>query len=106
ALDCGLDEDSRDDLVLIANELATNVVRHGGGTGRMALWCEGGFMLCQISDEGPGLPDPAHAGLASSTPDAVTGRGMWLVGQRAHRLDIASGPWGTVVTVAMAVRTG
>ena len=101
--DFGLGEDSRDDLVLIANELATNVVRHGGGTGVMALWRDDCWMVCRISDHGPGLADPARAGSVSSAPDAVTGRGLWLVRRLGHEVEVASGPWGTTVTVAMAL---
>lgn len=103
ALACGLTDDCRDDLVLITNELATNVIRHGGGTGLMSLWCEDRWMVCRISDRGPGMADPERAGYTTSAPDAVTGRGLWLVRQLGHRVDVASGPWGTTVTVAMAL---
>jgi len=106
ARDCGLDEDARDDLVLIANELATNVIRHGGGIGEMALWHEDHWLVCRISDHGPGMADPERAGVVTSAPDAVTGRGLWLVRRLGHEVEVASGPWGTTVTVAMALPVG
>jgi anti-sigma regulatory factor (Ser/Thr protein kinase) len=100
---CGLPEDACDDLVLVANELATNVVRHGGGRGQMLLWYASGGLVCQVTDDGPGMAHPAAAGAATSAVDAVTGRGLWLVRLLGDWVHIASGPYGTTVTVSMAV---
>jgi anti-sigma regulatory factor (Ser/Thr protein kinase) len=101
ATECGLSGPSISNLVLVANELATNVVRHGGGTGRMWLWCADGCMYCQVVDAGPGLSDPEAVGTSPSEPTALTGRGMWLVRQMSDQLHIRTGPGGTAVTVAM-----
>jgi anti-sigma regulatory factor (Ser/Thr protein kinase) len=91
------------DLVLVANELATNAVRHGGGTGWMWLWCRDGCVYCQVSDHGDGMRDPIHAGERASSTNALTGRGLWLVRQMSDRLDIDSSNGGTTVTVAIPV---
>jgi anti-sigma regulatory factor (Ser/Thr protein kinase) len=101
ATDCGLAGLAVSNLVLVANELATNVVRHGGGTGRMWLWCADRRMYCQVIDAGPGLSDPEAAGMSPSEPTALTGRGLWLVRQMSDRLHIRTGPGGTTVTVAV-----
>ena len=100
---CGLTAVARDDLVLAANELATNVVRHGGGSGRMRLWSAGGWLYCEISDCGPGLPDTSQGTGARTDVGAITGRGLWLVHRLGHRVRIESGPRGTTVTLAMAL---
>jgi len=91
------------DLVLVANELATNAVRHGGGSGLMWLWCDDGCVYCQVRDQGAGMHDPMHAGERASSTNALTGRGLWLVRQMSDRLDIDSDGGGTTVTVAIPV---
>jgi anti-sigma regulatory factor (Ser/Thr protein kinase) len=98
----GLAEGPLNDLVLIANELATNVVRHGGGVGRMWLWHLNGCVYCQVSDRGPGMVDPNHAGERPHDPNALTGRGLWLIRQMSHQVHIETDAHGTTVTVTIA----
>src|SRR6478672_7013612 len=49
------------DLVLLAHELASNSVRHGGATaavpGRLRLWAttDPPAVVCEVTDVGPGL---------------------------------------------------
>jgi anti-sigma regulatory factor (Ser/Thr protein kinase) len=102
---CGINGTTAQDLVLIANELATNVVRHGGGLGRMWLWCDDGAATCQVSDWGGGMPEPDRAGTVKVDQDSVTGRGLWLVRRMSQRMHIKSGPAGTTVTVTLARAT-
>jgi anti-sigma regulatory factor (Ser/Thr protein kinase) len=101
--DQGMAEQPLQDLVLIVNELASNVVTHGGGTGTLALWYADGFMHCQVSDDGPGMPDPVGVGTVATDPDTITGRGLWLIRQMSDQLEINSCPQGTTVTVAVSV---
>src|SRR5258705_6962452 len=49
------------DLVLIAYELATNAVRHGGGHGRLRLWLARGGVPFPVNHNRPRLPRP-HRG--------------------------------------------
>src|SRR5262245_63760105 len=44
-------------ILIVASELATNVVRHGGGSGRLTLWRDGPMLRCRVSDRGPGFVD-------------------------------------------------
>src|SRR4051812_23127240 len=46
----GLPEPRVRDLVLAVHEIATNSVRHGGGTGRLRVWREDGAVVCDIRD--------------------------------------------------------
>ena len=97
----GLDEATRNDLVLAVNELMTNVVRHGGGFGRMWLWHDGDWFYCMVADRGRGLP-MAPKELYESQPlaTAPTGRGLWLNWQFVQRVRIQTGADGTAVTIA------
>ena len=99
---CGLSRTLGQDLVLIANELATNVVRHGGGRGRMWLWCDPRGATCQVSDWGRGMAEPDRAGTVQAEPESVAGRGLWLVRRMSQQMHVSSGPTGTTVTVTMA----
>ena len=67
----GLTEARVADLVLVAHELASNAVRHGGATtaapGRIELWREDRTLLCRVSDSGPGIADP-HARRLDDVP--------------------------------------
>jgi anti-sigma regulatory factor (Ser/Thr protein kinase) len=100
--EAGLDEDTGNDLLLAVNELLTNVVRHGGGVGRMWLWHDDSWFYCLVADYGPGLPvAPKELYEARPSAIALTGRGLWLVWQFADRVHIQTGPNGTAVTIAL-----
>jgi anti-sigma regulatory factor (Ser/Thr protein kinase) len=100
----GLDDTQVDDLVLVAHELATNAVRHGGGQGRLRMWSGGGSVHCEIADDG--------VGFAYATPDqrsrpaltATGGRGLWMVARLVDVLQVRTGPDGTVATVEIRLR--
>jgi anti-sigma regulatory factor (Ser/Thr protein kinase) len=91
-----------DELVLLAHELASNVVRHGGGEGRLRLWAEGGQLLCRVSDSGPGMADAEATGAGLPAPKTPGGRGLWIA-RRLATVRIDTGPAGTTVTAAMPV---
>ncbi|MEU8230411.1 ATP-binding protein [Actinoplanes sp. NPDC048967] len=89
-----------DTMVLIAHELASNSVRHGGGTGRLRLWLADGFLHCEVSDAGTGLDDPAHAGHTLPAPSLPGGRGLWIARQLSE-LFIVSSPAGSTITATV-----
>jgi anti-sigma regulatory factor (Ser/Thr protein kinase) len=88
-----------DELVLAIDEVLTNSVRHGGGSGQLEIWVAGGRLWFQIIDQGPGMaqvpaprqPAPAEAG----------GRGLWIARQLTDDFHITTGPRGTSVTAAV-----
>lgn len=96
----GATETELDALVIIASELATNAIRHGGGAGRLRLWHDEDHLFVQITDEGPGIGHPS-AGEALPSPDRVGGRGLWIVRSLSDELLVGPGPGGrgTRVTV-------
>ena len=91
-----------DDVVLVAHELASNVVRHGGGRGQLRLWREDHRIVCRVSDSGPGLADADALGAEPPSPQVPGGRGLWIA-RRLADLRIESSPAGTVVTASMSL---
>jgi len=98
------------DLVLLAHELASNAIRHAGADarapGRLRLWrtveADGRTaVVCEVSDSGPGLADPAQAGRQPVAITSPNGRGLWIARQVTDRLDIASSAAGTTVTATL-----
>ena len=76
--------------MVAVNELLTNAVRHGGGTGRVTLWRADGAVVCEVSDHGRGLADRCRR--------ARTGRRG-----RAGRLGPVA---GRELTDSIAIKTG
>jgi anti-sigma regulatory factor (Ser/Thr protein kinase) len=98
----GAGEDDLDRLVLVASELATNAIRHGGGAGRLRLWRTGDLIFCEVTDTGSGIPDP-DLGVARVEPSAMGGRGLWICRSLADSLEIAANRPGAKVTAGFSV---
>lgn len=94
------DRSSAEDMVLVAHELATNAVRHGGGQGRLRLWATDGRLWCEVSDRGPGLRDPVRVGTAPPAPTMPGGRGLWIVRQMSD-LTIFTTATGTTIQASV-----
>jgi anti-sigma regulatory factor (Ser/Thr protein kinase) len=86
-----------DDLVMAANELVTNALRHTRGGGRIALWREPGTLVCQVDDSGPspGL----LAGRVPPPGDDTAGRGLILVNELCDLVRLHQHDGGTSVRV-------
>jgi len=91
-----------DVMVLIAHELASNAVRHGGGAGRLRLWLADRALHCEITDGGAGLADPALAGRRLPAPSLPGGRGLWIARQLSE-LRIVTSAAGTTVTSTVTI---
>ena len=82
--------------VQAVNEITTNVIEHGNGSGVLQIWTDTHTMLCEVSDTGAGLRDP----LAGYLPPAVNrprGRGLWLARQFSDLVEVHSDSAGTTV---------
>jgi anti-sigma regulatory factor (Ser/Thr protein kinase) len=98
--------DQLDHLLIVAGELASNAIRHGGGTGRIRLWRGDGAMFCQVADFGPGFTDPT-VGTTQPDPDVHDGgRGIWICRNLTAHLVIDAGPDGRGAIVTAAVADG
>lgn len=91
-----------DDLLLIAHELATNAIQHGGGRGVLRLWRDGKVAYCSVRDWGGGF-NAGDAGRQAPAPGAARGRGLWLVRQLADQVAISTGETGTTITATLLV---
>lgn len=92
--DRGLPDDRLDDLVLAANEVVTNSLRHGGGTCRLTVWEDDESVVCEVRDGGV-IDDPLVGRLAP-LPTAVAGRGLWLANHLCDLVQVRSSRTGTV----------
>lgn len=92
------------DWVAAVNELLTNAVRHGGGSGRVRLWHDG-LLRCEVSDVGAGFPVEDYLG-RSARPrlSATGGMGLWIVQQMSDAVTIDSGPAGTTARIGIDPR--
>jgi anti-sigma regulatory factor (Ser/Thr protein kinase) len=98
----GLGTEDTEDLVLAVSEVATNSVRHGGGTGSLRRWREHGAIVCEVRDAG--RIDAPLIGRVRPTPEACSGRGVWLANQLCDLVQIRSSPSGNVVRVSKLLR--
>lgn len=95
----GLGEPRASEFALATYEVIANAVQHGGGGGRLWLWCAEGVLRCQVTDEGPGFTVEAIPASPPSLDSGECGRGLWLVRELSDRLHIGGGPAGAVVTL-------
>lgn len=96
----GLSRERREDLVFAVNEAATNAVKHGDGRCTTRLWRDGRSVVSEVSFDTP-LPD-VLAGRRRPAPDALSGRGLWLINQVCDLVQLRTGGAGT--TLRMHVR--
>jgi anti-sigma regulatory factor (Ser/Thr protein kinase) len=99
AVDYGIRADRVDDLVLAANEIVTNSIRHGGGRCVVRMWRRADTAVCEVRDRGQ-IGDPLVGRLAPSA-DAASGRGLWLANHLCDLLQIRSSDGGTVVRLVV-----
>ena len=89
--------------VLAVNEIMTNAVRHGGGSGWIRLWRTAAGLACEISDAGPGAPPERFNGHRLPPTTATGGRGLWLARHLCDTFDVESGGAGTTVRLTMTI---
>jgi anti-sigma regulatory factor (Ser/Thr protein kinase) len=78
------------------DEVATNAIEHGDGSGVVRIWTRPHTMVCEVSDTGAGLRDPL-AGHLPPRPGLAGGRGLWLARQFCDLVEMRSDPTGTTV---------
>jgi serine/threonine-protein kinase RsbW len=103
AADAGLAGERLDDFVAAVNELLTNAVRHGGGTGHVQLWREPTAVVCEVTDRGAGMPAGWTSRTGRPAPDEPGGRGLWLVGELTDAVELKTGDAGTAVRISTNV---
>jgi anti-sigma regulatory factor (Ser/Thr protein kinase) len=75
-------------MLVAANEVFDNALRHGGGPTALRAGLIDGWFVCEIVDRGPGLDDPL-AGYVPPTPGQPGRReGLWIARQLVSRLEL------------------
>ncbi len=90
-----IDPERADGLVLAVDELVTNSLRHGGGSGVLRAWHEDEDVVCEVADAGT-ISDPLVGRLRPSL-DKPGGRGLWIANHFCDLLQIRSSRAGTRV---------
>lgn len=85
------------DVVTAVNEVASNSLRHGGGSGVLRVWHAPDAVVCEVSDGGH-IDEPLVGPLRPGTGDRG-GRGLWIVNQLCELVQIRSTSAGTTVRV-------
>jgi anti-sigma regulatory factor (Ser/Thr protein kinase) len=97
----GMSADRIEDFVLAASEIASNSIRHAGGTGQLRVWREGDSLVCEVRDSGKIVEPLAGRQLPELGRDG--GWGLWLVNQLCDLVQIRSLESGTAVRLHMRV---
>jgi len=98
----GLSGDRLEDFVVAVNELMTNAVRHGGGTGSVSVWQADGSVFFEVSDRGAGLSrPPVRPGRPAM--DVPGGWGLWLAQELTDSMRVRTGTDGTAVRISTRV---
>lgn len=79
------------DMLVAANEIATNAVQHGRGVEEVRVGRANGRFVCEIVDRGDGFDDPAAGYLA---PREGIGTGLWVARQLTWRIEFFRSPTG------------
>ncbi|KFU76365.1 Anti-sigma regulatory factor (Ser/Thr protein kinase) [Amycolatopsis lurida] len=96
----GLSPARNEDVELVVAELLGNSIDHGGGQGRLRLWTEQGYLVCEVRDNGH-ITDPL-AGRRPVPAGELRGRGLLLVNQLSDLVRVHTDPHGTTVRACFA----
>ena len=99
AISAGLSGDRVDDMIVAVNELTANTIEHTSGAGRVTIWAEPGFLVCQVDDRGH-LVDPLVGRMVPSA-QAVGGRGILLANYLCDLVRIHTSDEGTSIRLHM-----
>ncbi|WP_204061068.1 ATP-binding protein [Microbispora corallina] len=102
AQEAGLEGMALEDFVLAVHEAVTNAVRYGTPPRGIAMWREPGVLICEITDQGPGIPAEALDRDEPATRFDFGGRGLWLMNRLAD-LTVRTGSDGTAVRLCASL---
>jgi anti-sigma regulatory factor (Ser/Thr protein kinase) len=100
----GLDPDTAGDLVLAADEIATNFLVHGGSGGTVRCWVDGAWFVCEL--DGPGTIADPLAGRLRPAPESTGGRGLWMANHLCDLVQIRNRGDGCVVRLRSRIARG
>ncbi|MFJ2742383.1 anti-sigma factor RsbA family regulatory protein [Streptomyces sp. NPDC087440] len=92
----------RADWLLAVGEGLSNSVRHGGGSGLLRMWSDGGAAIAEISDRGR-FTDPLTGRRRPDPFAANGGRGVWIMHQLCDLLEIRATERGLVLRLHLRI---
>jgi anti-sigma regulatory factor (Ser/Thr protein kinase) len=101
AIDAGLSGPRTEEVVLAANEIATNALLHGQPPATLRGWQAGDELIVEVSDAGQGISD-ALAGQLPPPAAGLGGRGLWLTRLLCDAVEICNAGGCTVTMHAVA----
>jgi len=98
----GLDPARAVDLVFVVNEIASNSLLHGAGSGTLRIWQDDSWLVCEVFDSG--YFDQNLVARKRPAPDQDGGRGLWLANQLCDLVQVRTLPEGTAVQLHTRLR--
>lgn len=95
----GLGPSRSEDLVLAVNEIVTNSVRYGGGSGTLQMWDTADAVISEVDDHGH--IDRPLIGREQPTLDQSSGFGLWIANQVCDLVQVRTFPGRSVVRLHM-----
>ncbi|MFC4008168.1 anti-sigma factor RsbA family regulatory protein [Nonomuraea purpurea] len=95
AVALGFTRDRVDDIRLAVAELGANSLDHGGGSGTIRVWAEGGRLVCEVSDSGH-ITDPL-VGRRPVDPRNAGSRGLLIVNLLSDLVRVHTRAGATVI---------
>ncbi len=87
----GFADARRENMALVASEMATNLIKHAGGKGMLQIWEQPGGMLDVVSfDYGPGMGNPGLAQEDGFSTKGTLGKGLGSMQRLADEFGIFS----------------
>ena len=87
--------------ITAVNEVASNSLRYGGGSGSVVVWRDGDKVVCEVRDNG--VYNQPLADRVAPGADPMDRRGLWLANQLCDLVQIRSLPGGTAVRLHMKI---
>ncbi|PPS77008.1 MULTISPECIES: sensor histidine kinase [Streptomyces] len=102
AVSLGMSATDADRLTFAVNEVATNAVQHGGGTGQVTLWRDGRRIVCDVTDSGRTTAG-WYLGYLPPSPAQLRGHGLWAVRQLCDLMEVQAQRTGTTVRLHLTL---
>ena len=109
----GLAPAQANDILIAVHELASNVVQHGQGHGRLCGWTDHATLTCVVAEglaggdlaPSPGEGEPRAASGELPWP-VLPGHGLWLVRRLADSLMVDRDDGVVIATITFATKPG